>query len=161
MKGNVWKFGNDIDTDAIIPGRYLILNTPEELAQHAFEGVRPEFASVVEPGNIIIGGNNFGCGSSREHAPLALKGVKVKCIIAKSFARIFFRNSINIGLPLLECPDTDRIDEGDEIEVDFASGMITNKTKGETYSATPMPDFLQGIVDAGGLIEYTRQQVSA
>jgi 3-isopropylmalate/(R)-2-methylmalate dehydratase small subunit len=161
MKGNVWKFGTDIDTDAIIPGRYLILNTPEELAQHAFEGVRPEFASVVEPGNIIIGGNNFGCGSSREHAPLALKGVKVKCIIAKSFARIFFRNSINIGLPLLECPDTDRIDEGDEIEVDFASGMITNKTKGETYSATPMPDFLQGIVDAGGLIEYTRQQVSA
>lgn len=161
MKGNVWKFGNDIDTDAIIPGRYLILNTPEELAQHAFEGVRPEFASVVEPGNIIIGGNNFGCGSSREHAPLALKGVKVKCIIAKSFARIFFRNSINIGLPLLECPDTDRIDEGDEIEVDFASGMITNKTKGETYSATSMPDFLQGIVDAGGLIEYTRQQVSA
>jgi 3-isopropylmalate/(R)-2-methylmalate dehydratase small subunit len=161
MKGNVWKFGNDIDTDAIIPGRYLILNTPEELARHAFEGVRPEFASVVEPGNIIIGGNNFGCGSSREHAPLALKGVKVKCIIAKSFARIFFRNSINIGLPLLECPDTDRIDEGDEIEVDFASGMITNKTKGETYSATPMPDFLQGIVDAGGLIEYTRQQVSA
>jgi len=161
MKGNVWKFGNDIDTDAIIPGRYLILNTPEELAQHAFEGVRPEFASVVEPGNIIIGGNNFGCGSSREHAPLALKGVKVKCIIAKSFARIFFRNSINIGLPLLECPDTDRIDEGDEIEVDFASGMITNKTKGETYSATPMPDFLQGIVDVGGLIEYTRQQVSA
>ncbi|HUV83231.1 MAG TPA: 3-isopropylmalate dehydratase small subunit, partial [archaeon] len=146
---------------AIIPGRYLILNTPEELARHAFEGVRPEFASVVEPGNIIIGGNNFGCGSSREHAPLALKGVKVKCIIAKSFARIFFRNSINIGLPLLECPDTDRIDEGDEIEVDFASGMITNKTKGETYSATPMPDFLQGIVDAGGLIEYTRQQVSA
>lgn len=161
MKGNVWKFGNDIDTDAIIPGRYLILNTPEELARHAFEGVRPEFASVVEPGNIIIGGNNFGCGSSREHAPLALKGVKIKCIIAKSFARIFFRNSINIGLPLLECPDTDRIDEGDEIEVDFASGMIINKTKGETYSATPMPDFLQGIVDAGGLIEYTRQQVSA
>ncbi|TFH43926.1 MAG: 3-isopropylmalate dehydratase small subunit [ANME-2 cluster archaeon] len=161
MKGNVWKFGNDIDTDAIIPGRYLILNTPEELARHAFEGVRPEFASVVEPGNIIIGGNNFGCGSSREHAPLALKGVKIKCIIAKSFARIFFRNSINIGLPLLECPDTDRIDEGDELEVDFASGMITNKTKGETYSATPMPDFLQGIVDAGGLIKYTRQQVSA
>jgi 3-isopropylmalate/(R)-2-methylmalate dehydratase small subunit len=161
MKGNVWKFGNDIDTDAIIPGRYLIMNTPEELANHAFEGVRPEFASEVEPGNIIIGGNNFGCGSSREHAPLALKGAKVKCIIAKSFARIFFRNSINIGLPLLECPDTDRINEGDELEVDFASGMITNKTKGETYSATPMPEFLRGIVDAGGLIEYTRQQVSA
>lgn len=161
MKGNVWKFGNDIDTDAIIPGRYLILNTPEELAKHAFEGVRPEFASKVQPGNIIVGGNNFGCGSSREHAPLALKGAKVRCIIAKSFARIFFRNSINIGLPLLECPDTDRIDEGDELDVNFISGLITDETKGETYQATPLPDFLRGIVDAGGLIEYTRQLVNA
>lgn len=161
MKGNVWKFGNDIDTDAIIPGRYLILNTPEELAKHAFEGVRPEFARKVQPGNIIVGGNNFGCGSSREHAPLALKGAKVRCIIAKSFARIFFRNSINIGLPLLECPDTDRIDEGDELDVNFISGLITDETKGETYQATPLPDFLRGIVDAGGLIEYTRQLVNA
>lgn len=160
MKGNVWKFGNDIDTDAIIPGRYLILNTPEELAKHAFEGVRPEFAAKVNPGNIIVGGYNFGCGSSREHAPLALKGAKVKCIIARSFARIFFRNSINIGLPLLECPETDRIDENDELEVDLATGVITNKTKNESYQATPLPDFLRGIVDAGGLIEYTRRQVS-
>ena len=161
MKGNVWKFGNDIDTDAVIPGRYLTINTPEELAEHAFEGVRPEFAGEVKPGDIIIGGTNFGCGSSREHAPLALKGAKVKCIIAKSFARIFFRNSINIGLPLLECAETDRIQEGDELDVDIASGVITNRTRGETYQATGLPDFLRGIVDAGGLIEYTREQVSA
>jgi len=161
MNGNVWKFGNDIDTDAVIPGRYLTINTPKELAEHAFEGVRPEFAGEVRPGDIIIGGTNFGCGSSREHAPLALKGAQVKCIIAKSFARIFFRNSINIGLPLLECAETDRIREGDELDVDIASGIITNKTKNETYQAMGLPDFLRGIVDAGGLIEFTRQQVSA
>ena len=161
MNGNVWKFGNDIDTDAVIPGRYLTINTPKELAEHAFEGVRPEFAGEVNPGDIIIGGTNFGCGSSREHAPLALKGAQVKCIIAKSFARIFFRNSINIGLPLLECAETDRIREGDELDVDIASGIITNKTQNETYQATGLPDFLRGIVDAGGLIEFTRQQVSA
>jgi 3-isopropylmalate/(R)-2-methylmalate dehydratase small subunit len=161
MKGNVWKFGNDIDTDAIIPGRYLILNTPEELAQHAFEGVRPDFAGKVKPGDIIIAGTNFGCGSSREHAPLALKGTYLKCVIAKSFARIFFRNCINIGLPLLECPETDSIEEGNELEVNFESGIITNTTKGETYKATPLPDFVRGIVDAGGLIEYTKQQVKA
>jgi len=161
MNGNVWKFGNDIDTDAVIPGRYLTINTPKELAEHAFEGVRPEFAGEVRPGDIIIGGTNFGCGSSREHAPLALKGAQVKCIIAKSFARIFFRNSINIGLPLLECAETDRIREGDELDVDIASGIITNKTKNETYQAMGLPDFLRVIVDAGGLIEFTRQQVSA
>lgn len=161
MKGNVWKFGNDIDTDAVIPGRYLTINTQKELAEHAFEGVRPEFAGEVKPGDIIIGGTNFGCGSSREHAPLALKGAQVKCIIAKSFARIFFRNSINIGLPLLECAETDRIREGDELDVDIASGIITNMTQNETYQATGLPGFLRGIVDAGGLIEYTRQQVSA
>lgn len=161
MKGNVWKFGSDIDTDAIIPGRYLILNSPEELAKHAFEGVRSDFASGVKAGDIIIAGTNFGCGSSREHAPLALKGAKVKCVIAKSFARIFFRNSINIGLPLLECSETDRINEGDELDVDFTTGLITNRTDGKVYQATPLPDFVRGIVDAGGLIEYTRQQVGA
>ena len=159
MKGNVWKFGNDIDTDAIIPGRYLILNTPKELAQHAFKGVRPDFAGKVKQDDIIVAGSNFGCGSSREHAPLALKGTRIRCIIAKSFARIFFRNSINIGLPVLECPDTDSIHEGDELEVDFESGLITDITKGTIYQATPLPDFVRGIVDAGGLIEYTRQQV--
>jgi 3-isopropylmalate/(R)-2-methylmalate dehydratase small subunit len=157
MKGRVWKFGDDVDTDAVIPGRYLILNTPQELAAHAFEGVRPEFSKEVKEGDIIVAGNNFGCGSSREHAPIALKGTKISCVIAKSFARIFFRNSINIGVALLECPDTDKIDDGDELDVDFASGVIRNVTKGEQYQATPLPDFVRGIMDAGGLIEYTRQ----
>ena len=156
---NVWKFGDDIDTDAIIPGKYLTINTPDELAIHAFEGVRPEFARGVKEGDIIVAGFNFGCGSSREHAPLALKGVKVKCIIAKSFARIFFRNAINIGLPLLECQETDRIEEGDHIEVDFASGIISNTEKDQTYDATPLPDFVRGIVDAGGLIEFAKKLV--
>lgn len=157
--GNVWKFGNDVDTDAIIPGKYLILNTPEELSRHAFEGVRPEFAHEVKEGDIIVAGFNFGCGSSREHAPLALRGAKVKCIIAKSFARIFFRNSINIGLALLECQDTDRIEEGDSIEVDFGSGIITNFSKNETYQASPLPDFVRGIVEAGGLINYAKELI--
>lgn len=149
-----------MDTDAIIPGRYLIFNTPEELAKYTFEGVRPEFAKNVHENDIVVGGSNFGCGSSREHAPLALRGSKVSCVIAKSFARIFFRNSINIGIPVLECPDTDRIDDGDELEVDLATGVIENKTKGETYQATPLPDFVRKIVDKGGLVEYSRDQVS-
>jgi 3-isopropylmalate/(R)-2-methylmalate dehydratase small subunit len=157
MSGRVWKFGDDVDTDAVIPGRYLIMNTPEELAAHAFEGVRPEFPTDVKEGDIIVAGNNFGCGSSREHAPIALKGTKINCVIAKSFARIFFRNSINIGVALLECPETDKIDDGDELDVDFASGLIRNVTKGEEYQATPLPEFVRGIMDAGGLIEYTRQ----
>lgn len=156
---NVWKFGDDVDTDAVIPGKYLILNTPEELAEHAFEGVRPEFAGSVKEGDIIVAGYNFGCGSSREHAPLALKGAGVKCIIAKSFARIFFRNAINIGLPLLESSETDKIEENDHIDVDFASGRITNTTKGQTYQATPLPDFVGSIVDAGGLIGYAKKLV--
>jgi 3-isopropylmalate/(R)-2-methylmalate dehydratase small subunit len=156
---NVWKFGDDIDTDAIIPGKYLTINTPQELAKHAFEGVRPEFARCVKEGDMIVAGFNFGCGSSREHAPLALKGAEVKCCIAKSFARIFFRNAINIGLPLLECEDADKIEESDHIEVDFASGIITNTTKHQTYNATPLPDFVRGIVDAGGLIEFAKKLV--
>ncbi len=159
LPSNVWKFGDDIDTDAIIPGKYLTINKPEELAKHAFEGVRPEFARCIKEGDIIVAGFNFGCGSSREHAPLALKGAKVKCIIAKSFARIFFRNAINIGLPLLECPDTDKIEEEDNIEVDFESGLITNNTKNQTYQATPLPDFVRGIVEAGGLIGFARELV--
>lgn len=159
LPANVWKFGNDIDTDAIIPGKYLTINRPDELAKHAFEGVRPEFARGIKEGDIIVAGFNFGCGSSREHAPLALKGAKVRCIIAKSFARIFFRNAINIGLPLLECPDTDKIEEGDHIEVDFGSGLITNTTKNLEYQATPLPDFVRGIVDAGGLIGFAKKLV--
>ena len=146
MKRRAWKFGDNVDTDAIIPGRYLVFNTPEDLSKYTFEGVRS--------------GSNFGCGSSREHAPLAFKGLKINCVIAKSFARIFFRNSINIGVPVLECPDTDRIDDGDELEVNLSTGVIENKTKGETYQATPLPDFVREIVDVGGLVEYARKLVS-
>lgn len=156
LPSNVWKFGDDIDTDAIIPGKYLTLNKPEELAKHAFEGVCPEFSRRVKEGDIIVAGYNFGCGSSREHAPLALRGARVQCVIAKSFARIFFRNSINIGLVLLECSDTDKIEENDRLEVDFESGVIRNITKNETYRATALPDFVRGIVEAGGLIEYAK-----
>ncbi|AEH59957.1 3-isopropylmalate dehydratase, small subunit [Methanosalsum zhilinae DSM 4017] len=160
MKGRAWKFGNDIDTDAIIPGRYLILNTSEDLAKHAFEGVRPEFAKEVKKGDIVVAESNFGCGSSREHAPLALKGTGISCVIAKSFARIFFRNAINIGVPLLECPDTHLIEDKDVIEVDISTGIIKNHTKNEQYQATPLPDFVREIVDAGGLIEYTRKLIA-
>jgi 3-isopropylmalate/(R)-2-methylmalate dehydratase small subunit len=160
MKGRAWKFGDDVDTDAVIPGRYLIMNTPEELAVHAFEGVRPDFAGNVQENDIIVAGNNFGCGSSREHAPLAIKGAKVGCVIARSFARIFFRNAINIGVPLLECPDTDRIAEGDELDIDLAGGKIRNLTRNEEYQATPLPAFVREIVDAGGLIEYTRKIIA-
>lgn len=157
MEGKVWKFGDDVDTDAVIPGRFLVLNTPEELAAHAFEGVRPDFAENVKENDIIVAGSNFGCGSSREHAPLALKGTKIGCVIAKSFARIFFRNAINIGVPLLECADTDSIDENDKLKVDISTGVIENLSKGEKYQATPLPDFVREIVNAGGLIEYTRK----
>lgn len=157
--GRVWKFGDDVDTDAVIPGRFLTINDPEGLAKHAFEGVRPEFKDQVQKGDIIVAGQNFGCGSSREHAPLAIKGAGIKCVIAKSFARIFFRNSVNIGVTLLECPDTDRISEGDTLEVDTENGLIKNVTKNETYRSTPIPEFLMEIVKSGGLIEYTRKIV--
>jgi 3-isopropylmalate/(R)-2-methylmalate dehydratase small subunit len=155
----VWKFGDDVDTDAVIPGRFLIINDPAELAKHAFEGVRPEFRTEVRPGDVIVAGQNFGCGSSREHAPMALKGAGVSFVIAKSFARIFFRNSINIGVTLLECPDTDRISEGDVLEIDEKNGIIFNTTKDEKYNASPVPEFLMEIVRSGGLIEYARKMV--
>lgn len=155
-KGRSWKFGDDVDTDAIISGRYLVLNEPAELAKHAFEGIRPEFARNVREGDIIAAGENFGCGSSREHAPLALKGAGIKCVIAKSFARIFYRNAINTGLPVLECSEVDKISDGDLLEVDFNSGLIVNKTKNETYTTAPLPEFLQEIMRRGGLIEFTK-----
>ncbi|BAI63064.1 3-isopropylmalate dehydratase small subunit [Methanocella paludicola SANAE] len=151
-----WKFGDDVDTDAIIPGRFLIINDAKELAKHAFEGVRPDFRP--SPGDVVVAGENFGCGSSREHAPLALKGAGIKCVIAKSFARIFFRNSVNIGLPMLECEDAGRISDGDVLEVE--GDVIRNLTKGETYRTAPLPEFLEEIVRAGGLIEYAREIVA-
>jgi len=160
LAGRAWKFGDDIDTDAVIPGRYLVINDPRELAEHLFEGVRPQMAAQVRPGDFVVAGENFGCGSSREHAPLALKGAGIGAVVAKSFARIFFRNSINIGLPLFICPEVDRIEDGDTIEVDMVGGMIRNVSRGEVYKTTPLPDFLREIVDAGGLVEYTRRQVA-
>lgn len=161
MAGRAWKFGDDIDTDAIIPGRYLVINDSLELAHHIFEGVRPEFANDVKMGDIVVAGANFGCGSSREHAPLALKGAGVAAVVAKSFARIFFRNAINIGLPLLICADVDEIKEGDLLDLNLAEGFIYNLTDKETYRTTPLPPFLRKIVEAGGLVEYTKRMVRA
>jgi 3-isopropylmalate/(R)-2-methylmalate dehydratase small subunit len=160
LAGRAWKFGDDIDTDAIIPGRYLVINDPLELAEHLFEGVRPEMATQVRKGDIIVAGENFGCGSSREHAPLALKGAGITAVVAKSFARIFFRNAINIGLPLFICSEVDGIRDGDSLEIDMAGGVIRNQSRGESYKTTPLPLFLQEIVEAGGLVEYTKRMVA-
>ncbi len=151
-----WKFGDDIDTDAIIPGRFLIINKPEELALHAFEGTRDEFAKEVKPGDIVVGEKNFGCGSSREHAPLALKGAGVRYVIAITFARIFYRNAINVGLLPLVCPDAARIADKAQVNVDLATGTIT--ADGVRYGLEPVPTFMQEIVDAGGLVEYAKNQ---
>jgi 3-isopropylmalate/(R)-2-methylmalate dehydratase small subunit len=161
LAGRAWKFKDDIDTDAIIPGRYLVINDPEGLAKHVFEGVRPEFAGKVEAGDFVVAGTNFGCGSSREHAPLGLKGAGVKAVVAKSFARIFFRNAINIGLPLFVCADVDRIRDGDSIEIDADEGVIYNRSRGESYKTTPLPPFLQEIVETGGLVSYTKRMVKS
>ena len=151
----VYKYGDNVDTDVIIPARYL--NAPDEksLASHCMEDIDADFASTVEQGDIIVAGSNFGCGSSREHAPLAIKACGVKCVIAPSFARIFYRNSINIGLPIIECKEaSERIEAGDEVEIDFDSGIITNKTKGESYKGQAFPEFMQKIIKAEGLMNY-------
>jgi 3-isopropylmalate/(R)-2-methylmalate dehydratase small subunit len=157
IKGKAWKFGDNVDTDAIIPGKYLVINQSKELAKHAFENVRPEFATRVKKGDIIVAGENFGSGSSREHAPLALKE-NVSIIIAKSFARIFFRNAINIGLPVLET-DTTEIAEGDTLEVDLAKGIIFDKTKNKTFEVSELPIFVRRIIESGGLVNYVREHV--
>jgi len=150
----VWKFGDNIDTDAIIPGRFLTLNNPDELAKHAFEGTRDEFAKKVQRGDVIVGGRNFGCGSSREHAPLALIGAGVKVVVARSFARIFFRNSINVGVLPVVCPDADKIADGAKVTLNIKEGYLeADKTK---YAIEPVPVFMQGIIDAGGLVEYAK-----
>ena len=153
-KGFTHKYKDDVDTDVIIPARYL--NNPDEksLAAHCMEDIDADFASSVEPGDIVIGGGNFGCGSSREHAPLALKACGVKCVIAKSFARIFYRNAINIGFPILECPEAvDGIRAGDAVSVDFSTGVIANETTGKTFRAAPFPEFINGIIENGGLLK--------
>ncbi len=156
--GRAWKFGDDVDTDAIIPGKYLVINDPKELAKHVFENVRPDFAKNVKEGDFVVAGENFGCGSSREHAPLSLKSLGVY-VVAKSYARIFFRNAINIGLPAFECKETDKIDDGDELEIDLNRNVVVNKTKGEEYKINPVPDFLREIIESGGLIEFCRRVV--
>ena len=157
LTGKVWKYGANVDTDAIIPARYLNISTPEELARHCMEDVDAEFAQRVQPGDIIVATTNFGCGSSREHAPLAIKGAGVSCIIANTFARIFYRNAINIGLPILECPAAvESTEAGQTLEVELETGKIHNLNTGQTFQAEPYPEFMMGIIRAGGLIEYTR-----
>ena len=157
--GRAWKFGDDIDTDVIIQGKYLVINDPEELAKHVFENIRPEFPKKVKEGDFVVAGENFGCGSSREHAPLALKACKIEAVVAKSYARIFFRNAVNIGLKVLECKETDKIDDGDELEIDYDKNLIVNKTKGETYPFNPIPDFLSEIIEKGGLVNYAKSLI--
>lgn len=153
VKGSVFKYGDNVDTDVIIPARYLNIADPAELATHAMEDIDTEFVKKVQPGDIIVANRNFGCGSSREHAPLVLKENKVSCVIAASFARIFYRNAINIGLPIFECEAaSDGIAAGDEVRVDFDTGLITNLTKNEMYQAQPLPPFIQNIVNRGGLL---------
>lgn len=158
VKGKVWKFQENVDTDQIIPAEYLVTGDPKELAKHSFEKVRPEFAGDVKEGDIIVATDNFGCGSSREHAPRALIGNGIPVVIARSFARIFFRNSINIGLPLVEA-DVEA-DDGDEVEVDFGNGIVKNITKGMEFSFNPLPEFLLNLLDSGGLVEYTKTELA-
>ncbi len=158
VKGKVWKFPSNVDTDQIIPAEYLTTGDPKELARHSFEKVRPEFAKEVRAGDIIVADENFGCGSSREHAPRALMGNGVSLVIAKSFARIFFRNSINIGFPLVEAEV--EAEDGDMIEVDFNQGRIKNTTTGKEFSFEPLPEFLLNLLDSGGLVEYTKKELA-
>jgi 3-isopropylmalate/(R)-2-methylmalate dehydratase small subunit len=156
--GKAWKFGENLNTDEIIPGRYNITIDPLELAKNVFCEIKPDYAKNVKPGDVVVGGQNFGCGSSREHAPIAIKGSQAVCVIAPSFARIFFRNAINIGLPILECPEaTADIDEGDDIQVDLASGRIFNHTKDHTYQAQPLPAFVMKIAEAGGIVNFLKE----
>ena len=155
--GKAWTFGENLNTDEIIPGRYNITIDPLELAKNVFCEIKPEYAPNVNPGDVIVGGQNFGCGSSREHAPIAIKGSQAKCVIAPSFARIFFRNAINIGLPILECPEAVAgIAEGNEVDVNLTSGQIVNRTTGQIFQARPLPDFVLKIADAGGIVNFLK-----
>jgi len=161
IKGKAWKYGDDVDTDVIIPARYLNTSDPAELAKHCMEDIDEDFVDKMEEGDLIVAEDNFGCGSSREHAPLAIKAAGVSCVIANSFARIFYRNAINIGLPIMECAEAvAAIDEGDEIEVDVDAGKIYNLTKDEEYQAVAFPDFMQELINKGGLINYVKEKVN-
>jgi len=160
FKGRAFKFGNDINTDEIIPARYLNTSDPKELAKHVMEDADPEFPQKVKPGDIIVAGKNFGCGSSREHAPIAIKAAGVSAVIAKSFARIFYRNAINIGLPIFESPEAvEGIEEGDIVEINPETGVIKNLTKGTEFKATPIPEDIRQIMEAGGLMEYAKKKL--
>lgn len=160
LKGKVHKFGADVNTDVIIPACYLNISQVEELAKHCMEYIDPEFVARVAPGDIIVASTNFGCGSSREHAPLAIKACGISCVIAQSFARIFFRNAINIGLPLLECAEAaNETEAGDLLELDLSSGEINNISRNKKFIANPYPEFMMGIINAGGLIEYTKAKL--
>ena len=159
VKGRVFKYGDNVDTDVIIPARYLNTSDPKELAAHCMEDIDIDFVKNVKEGDIIVANKNFGCGSSREHAPLAIKTAGVSCVIASTFARIFYRNSINIGLPILECDEAVKnIDANDELEVDFSTGIIKNLTKNQQYQGEPFPEFMQKIIDSDGLIGYIKNK---
>ena len=156
------KFGDNVDTDTILPGKYLVLTDPTELAKHAMEGLDPAFTKKIQDGAIIVAGKNFGCGSSREQAPLALKHAGVKCVLAESFARIFYRNAITIGLPVLECPEvSSRVEEGDKLVVELRAGKVKNKSNNLTLQATQLPEFIMEILDDGGLIEHLRRRIGS
>ena len=158
-RGTIFKFHNDLDTDQIIASQYLLLPNLDEMKIHTFESLDPDFAKKVKPGDFVVGGENFGCGSSREQAPGVLKALGVQAVIAKSFARIFYRNAINIGLPIIECPEAAKgIEAGDEVEVDFDNGMIYNRTKGTEFKGQPFPEFMQKLIAAGGLVKYTNSK---
>ena len=154
-QGKAFKYGANVDTDVIIPARYLNTSVPSELAAHCMEDIDKTFVERVKPGDVIVAGPNFGCGSSREHAPVAIKASGVSCVIAPSFARIFYRNAINMGLPIMECPEASKaVNEGDELSIDFDTGIISNLTSGETYQAEPFPEFIKKIVESDGLVGY-------
>ena len=161
LTGIVHKYGDHVDTDVIIPARYLSVFDEATMAAHCMEDIDPNFVKVVQPGDIMAAGRNFGCGSSREHAPLAIKAAGISCVIAESFARIFFRNAINIGLPVLECPEAAQdIRQGDQLEVDLSTGSIRNLSTGKAYQAKPFPPFMQKLIDAGGLVAYTQARLA-
>jgi 3-isopropylmalate dehydratase small subunit len=160
--GKAWKYGDNVDTDVIIPARYLNMHTAEELAAHCMEDIDDTFAGSVEQGDVIVAGDNFGCGSSREHAPLSMKGAGVSAVVARSFARIFYRNSINVGLPILESPEAvDATEKGHQLDIDLEAGQIHNQTTGQTFQAEPYPSFMMDIIRAGGLVPYTRNQMQS
>ena len=160
LAGKVWKYGDNVDTDVIIPARYLSTSVPAELAAHCMEDIDDTFAKNVQKGDVIVAGSNFGCGSSREHAPIAIAGAGISCVVAASYARIFFRNAINVGLPILECPDAvDGIAKNDVVEVDLEKGTITNKTSGKTWTARPFPVFLRELIASGGLVPWVRRKL--